>query len=43
MPLAREHEERLYDHLGRPKYWEREPRRKPEGKDKWQDSRSKKS
>src|SRR5262245_2371401 len=28
MPLAREHEERLYDHLGRSKYWEREPRRK---------------
>jgi hypothetical protein len=27
-PLAREHEERLYDHLGRSKYWEREPRRK---------------
>jgi len=28
LPPAREHEERLYDHLGRPKYWEREPRRK---------------
>ena len=28
LPLEREHEERLYDHLGRPKYWEREPRRK---------------
>jgi PRC-barrel domain protein len=28
IPLAREHEERLYDHLGRSKYWEREPRRK---------------
>lgn len=28
MPLAREHEERLYDHLGRSKYWEREPRGK---------------
>jgi len=27
-PLAREHEERLYDHLGRSKYWERELRRK---------------
>jgi hypothetical protein len=26
MPLAREHEERLHDHLGRSKYWEREPR-----------------
>ena len=28
MPLDREHEERLYDYLGRSKYWEREPRRK---------------
>lgn len=28
VPLGREHEELLYDHLGRPKYWEREPRRK---------------
>jgi PRC-barrel domain len=27
-PLARAHEERLYDHLGRSKYWEREPGRK---------------
>jgi len=26
--VAREHEERLHDHLGRPKYWEREPKRK---------------
>lgn len=26
VPLAREHEERLYTHLGRAKYWEREPR-----------------
>jgi hypothetical protein len=24
MPLGREHEERLFDHLGRSKYWERE-------------------
>jgi len=31
VPLAREHEERLYTHLGRAKYWEREPRT-PEGK-----------
>jgi len=31
VPLAREHEERLYTHLGREKYWEREPRA-PEGK-----------
>jgi uncharacterized protein YrrD len=30
IPLAREHEERLYDHLGRSKYWERELRRKVE-------------
>jgi hypothetical protein len=29
-PLAREHEEWLHDHLGRSKYWEREPRRKAE-------------
>jgi uncharacterized protein YrrD len=28
LPLAREHEERLYDHLGRAKYWEREPKGK---------------
>jgi len=27
MPLAREHEEWLHDHLGRTKYWEREPKR----------------
>ena len=26
VPLAREHEDRLYTHLGREKYWEREPR-----------------
>jgi uncharacterized protein YrrD len=26
VPLAREHEERLYTHHGRAKYWEREPR-----------------
>ena len=26
VPLAREHEEQLYTHLGRAKYWEREPR-----------------
>jgi len=26
IPLEREHEERLYTHLGRAKYWEREPR-----------------
>ena len=31
LPLAREHEERLYTHLGRDKYWEREPRA-PEGR-----------
>src|SRR5207245_11327549 len=31
IPLAREHEERLYTHLGRAKYWEWEPRA-PEGK-----------
>ena len=31
VPLGREHEERLYTHLGRAKYWEREPRT-PEGK-----------
>jgi sporulation protein YlmC with PRC-barrel domain len=31
IPLAREHEERLYTHLGRAKYWEREPRA-PEGR-----------
>jgi sporulation protein YlmC with PRC-barrel domain len=29
--LSREHEEKLYTHLGRAKYWEREPRA-PEGK-----------
>jgi hypothetical protein len=29
--LSREHEEQLYTHLGRAKYWEREPRA-PEGK-----------
>jgi hypothetical protein len=31
VPLIREHEERLYTHLGRAKYWEREPRAR-EGK-----------
>jgi len=31
VPLIREHEERLYTHLGRVKYWEREPRAR-EGK-----------
>ena len=31
VPLAREQEERLYTHLGRVKYWEREPKA-PEGK-----------
>lgn len=31
IPLIREHEERLYTHLGRTKYWEREPKA-PEGK-----------
>jgi uncharacterized protein YrrD len=31
IPLAREHEERLYTHLGRAKYWEREPGA-PEGR-----------
>jgi len=30
VPLAREQEEQLYTHLGRAKYWEREPRA-PEG------------
>ena len=28
MSVAREHEERLHDYLGRPKYWEREQRRR---------------
>jgi hypothetical protein len=35
VPLGREHEEQLYTHLGRAKYWEREPRppeRKSHGK-----------
>jgi hypothetical protein len=31
VPLARDQEERLYTHLGRTKYWEREPKA-PEGK-----------
>jgi len=43
VPLGREHEELLYDHLGRPKYWNVSREGKPEGKDQWQDSRSKKS